>query len=502
MTSLRAGSATDVGMVRATNQDQFLVSTPLFAVADGMGGHAAGEVASKVAVDTLGASFHGGPSTPAGLAEAAHAANRQVWEHAQTDPDLRGMGTTLVAIALVDGDNGAEQLAIANVGDSRAYRLHDEALEQVTVDHSLVQELIDEGQIDEEEAAIHPQRHVLTRALGVDPDVAVDLILLPPRPGDRFLLCSDGLIREVGDDLVASVLRRESDPDTAAAELVGLAREHGGSDNITVVVVDIVDEPAGATNTVELPEGPPQPSGAAEEGNDRNGATVPPDTDETVEAVAASAADTVEAGTAAGEPPEAGSDAPAEDDADPPPDDGPEDDGGAGTNTATAAASSGPGPGGRRHRALTVRVVLFVTVFVVLLGIAAAAVGWYARDNYFVGLQGDQLVIFQGRPGGVLWFNPTVARATGVRLNQVLPAALPDLQAGKQTGSLASARAYVANLQSEWRNATTTTTTTTSTTSTTTTTTTRPRTTTTHSAAATTTRPTTARPATAQAAAG
>ncbi len=434
MTALRAGSATDIGMVRATNQDQFLVSTPLFAVADGMGGHAAGEVASKVAVDALGASFHDGPTTPEGLEYAARAANREVWEHAQTDPDLRGMGTTLVAIALVEADDGTEQLAVANVGDSRAYRLRDEQLAQVTTDHSLVQELIDEGQIDEEAAAVHPQRHVLTRALGVDPDVAVDLILLDPVPGDRFLLCSDGLIREVGDDLVASVLMRLSDPDEASAELVHLAKEHGGTDNITVVVVDVVDSDEGtngsaattaaAQQTVELPDGPPLP------GPESIPPPPPAPADED-------------------DPPAAGTTADA-------------------TVAAPIPAAAAVNPPTRRTRLITGRVIAFVVALVVLLGIAVAAVGWYARDSYFVGLKGNQLVIFQGRPGGVLWFEPTIARYTGVNTTQVLPAHLRALEAGTQTGSLSAAKAYVHNLQTEATNATTTTTSTTTTSTTTT----------------------------------
>jgi serine/threonine protein phosphatase PrpC len=149
MTALRIGSATDVGLVRANNQDRLLVAEPLFAVADGMGGHAAGEVASATAVDALEGAFT--ELTPEGLQAAARAANRAVWDHAQTDPELRGMGTTLVALALV-GPPGAEELAVANVGDSRLYLLSQGDLVQVTSDHSLVAELVAEGQIEPEEA--------------------------------------------------------------------------------------------------------------------------------------------------------------------------------------------------------------------------------------------------------------------------------------------------------------------------------------------------------------
>jgi len=175
------------------------------------------------------------------LVSAVLRANRAVWERGQQEPSFRGMGTTLVALALVCED-GQDVLALVNVGDSRLYLLRDGELEQLTTDHTLVQELVDDGQISEAEAGIHPQRHVLTRALGVDPDVDVDLIEVLPYKGDRFLLCSDGLPREVSDSQIASILRRLADPEEAARELVNEARANGGNDNITVVVVDVVDD--------------------------------------------------------------------------------------------------------------------------------------------------------------------------------------------------------------------------------------------------------------------
>ncbi len=262
MTALRAGAATDVGMVRATNQDNLLVATPLFAVADGMGGHAAGEVASEVAVHALEDAYDGmGEGSSDGLGEATRAANRAVWDRAQADPDLRGMGTTLVALAFVDDD---ERLAIANVGDSRAYRWREGHLEQLTTDHNLVQELVDEGLVTEEEAPFHPQRNVVTRALGVDPDVDVDMIEAVPRLGDRFLLCSDGLGLEVEEDEVAAVLGQVADPGEAAHHLVREARDNGGKDNITVVVVDVVaDEDAGEENEAAGKEGATTAEGVA-----------------------------------------------------------------------------------------------------------------------------------------------------------------------------------------------------------------------------------------------
>jgi PPM family protein phosphatase len=401
VTTLRFGSATDVGLVRANNQDRFLVAEPLFAVADGMGGHAAGEVASATAVHALEAAFT--EHTPAGLAEAARAANRAVWDQAQTDSELRGMGTTLVALALV-GEPGSEELAVANIGDSRLYLLRLGELVQVTTDHSLVGELVAEGSITEAEAEIHPRRHVLTRALGVDPDVGVDLLTVDLHQGDRFLLCSDGLSREVTDDQAASVLRRLADPEEAAKELVSQAKDHGGNDNVTVVVVDVVDDGGKAvvaSAAVVADHGVKVPEGWAKE------------IDEPTTAL----------------------------------------------RIGSMAQERRPGWWARRQarrraapttRLITPRVVGFFALLVVLVAIAAGGVAYYARDSYFVGLQGPKLVIFQGRPGGVLWFKPTVAERPNVTTKGILAVHLSDLRAGKVESSLSAAQLYVANIHKEY----------------------------------------------------
>src|SRR5947209_7449102 len=239
MTELRAGGATDTGLVRDHNEDNYLTDEGLFAVADGVGGHKAGEVASQTAVDTLQREFR--EPTTDGLIDAVKTANRTVWDLAESNPDQRCMGTTLTAVALVNED-GEERLAVVNVGDSRAYLLQQGELEQLTEDHSLVEQLVREGQLTPEEAQVHPQRSIITRALGLDPDVEVDSWELTPYKGDRLLLCSDGLTNEVSDDEIASTLRSVGDPEEAARQLVNEAREHGGSDNITCVVVDVLDD--------------------------------------------------------------------------------------------------------------------------------------------------------------------------------------------------------------------------------------------------------------------
>ena len=218
MTRFRWGLATDVGRVRSANQDNALAIEGLFAVADGLGGHRGGEVASELAV-------------------------RALRERAPllSSVDLIGMGTTLCVLALVDAD-GEERLAVANVGDSRIYLFANGELEQMTDDHSLVAALVREGRITEQEAEEHPQRNILTRALGIDHQVAVDAWEVAPYVGDRWVLCSDGLFNEVSVDQMASVLRRLADPEEAARELVRLANDGGGRDNITVLVVDLVDD--------------------------------------------------------------------------------------------------------------------------------------------------------------------------------------------------------------------------------------------------------------------
>ena len=181
MTLLRSGSATDTGLVRSVNQDLAVETPTLFAVADGMGGHAGGEVAARLAVDTLTAAF-GRQPTGAGLSEAVTEANPVVWEHSLENPDLRGMGTTLTAVALVNED-GRDVLALVNVGDSRSYRFHDGELTQITTDHSLAEEMVRTGELTSAEAAVHPHRHILTRALGVSADVDGRPVAHPAGPG-------------------------------------------------------------------------------------------------------------------------------------------------------------------------------------------------------------------------------------------------------------------------------------------------------------------------------
>lgn len=232
--SIRYGVSTDVGRVRAGNEDSYLVDAPLFVVADGMGGHVAGDVASATAVEVLDARSGSLTASDSATLEAAiKEANASIFRKAQADASLRGMGTTCTLL-LVDGANAQ----LAHVGDSRAYLFRDGALTQITEDHTLVSRMVAEGRIAEEEARRHPQRSVITRALGVDTDVQVDLTTLELRDGDRVLLCSDGLTTMLENPQVSQVLADETDPQSAAESLVEAANAAGGEDNITAIVVD------------------------------------------------------------------------------------------------------------------------------------------------------------------------------------------------------------------------------------------------------------------------
>jgi len=240
MISTNWGAATDAGLIRRDNEDALLAQMPVFLVADGMGGHAAGEVAAALAVGQFATLAAGesdlGVET---VARSIDEANRLVYETAASRSELRGMGTTVVGLALVT-DRDQEVWLVFNVGDSRLYRLHDGELSQVTTDHSEVQELMERGAISSDSMRHHPDRNVITRALGVATAVEPDFWLLPPVPGERFLLATDGLTGEIGDDDIRRTLSDEVEPAVAATRLVELALQAGGHDNVTVVVVDVV----------------------------------------------------------------------------------------------------------------------------------------------------------------------------------------------------------------------------------------------------------------------
>jgi protein phosphatase len=382
MTEFRWGTATDVGRVRSANQDQLLTMDPVFVVADGMGGHNGGEVAAAIAVDEMAKAAE--VASVDDLIEAVQRANREIVDRSRLDPALRGMGTTLVALVGMSTDEST-RLGVANVGDSRLYRVADEQLAQITEDHTLVEALVRDGRLTAEDALTHPQRNIVTRALGIDDKVLVDTWVLAPVEGDRYLLCSDGLFNELRPTEMYDLLREIDDPAEAAVALVNAACDAGGRDNVTVVIVDVVE-----TDTV---------------------ADVP---DDRVLSTHKAVPDSV---LRLDPPVQTGP-------GDPHPDEIIVD------RTATKAPF------------VTWRLGLFVGAVLLVLGVLVSSVVAYARSAYFVGLDGEEVVIYRGRPDGVLWFDPTVEEPVVLTIAELEPEDLRDVSDGVEFDTLDEARAF------------------------------------------------------------
>jgi PPM family protein phosphatase len=362
--TIAATGLTDVGRVREANEDAYYVGTNLVAVADGMGGHLAGEVASATALEPVraleGSRFDDGQTAVTALHDAVVQANETVSQMAEDDPAFRGMGTTLTA-AIIEG----RRVHLAHVGDSRAYLLRGDRFAQLTDDHTLVQHLVDEGQITPEEAATHPQRSIITRAIGVSRDIEVDTISLELDPGDQLLLCSDGLTGVISDDEIASELAKGDDADATLQRLVEAANRGGGPDNITAVLLRYGDHP---------PEVGGYAGGEGEEpGEDTSPSHGPDGTDGHPAPVRIGTRSDGQGGDWARRlgnygalSPTGGGAGPAEDD--------------------------GSGRGRRRvGRALGVLAVVAVLVGAIALG------GRFLLDrSYYVGLDADQVVIYRG----------------------------------------------------------------------------------------------------------
>ena len=393
---LRAAAATDVGNIRENNQDDLLiVEDSLFVVADGMGGHVAGEVASREAVEAMESAF-ATPASSDDLRQAVRTANGAVWKRGADNPSYRGMGTTVTAVAVVDGD----QLAVANVGDSRTYLLRDDELHQLTQDHSFVQEAVRSGQLTRAQAESHPRRSQLTRALGVSDDVDVDVEVVEPLSGDRLLLCSDGLWDEVGDELIAMVLSGRKDPEDAASELVRWAKEAGGRDNITVIVVDVLD--GGEAGRAKAA------SAALDRSGDKQTATSRP-------------------GVATATLPAEDEEAPA-----PPSTDRwnrPAD----GSLMKAPAPAAAPPVAPPRSRLVTWRVVVFVAALVAVLAAAAVIVS-RGGTAWAVTLDGNTIVVKEG---------DRIREAKPLQVNQMPPDIQTALRRGVRVEDRAAADAYV-----------------------------------------------------------
>ncbi len=258
--AVRWGAATDVGLVRGGNEDSYVCEPMVFGVADGMGGHQAGEVASSIAARIIRDRLGTGASNVGVVVASVVEANASIYQAAHASADHHGMGTTLTALVVLRADeSNVARFALVNVGDSRTYLLRNNVLHRATVDHSYVQELVNTGHISEDEARTHPRRNIVTRALGIEPTVRVDTWLVPMVHGDRFILCSDGLVDEVHDDDIAEIALSSADPQVVANQLVAKANANGGRDNTTVVVVDVLQgvEPTTADTGLESEPGWP-----------------------------------------------------------------------------------------------------------------------------------------------------------------------------------------------------------------------------------------------------
>ncbi len=363
------GGASETGPVRRKNQDCLLISDPMFVVADGMGGHQAGEVAALMAIETLALETH--PRTVDELVEAVEAANTAIIERGESEVTMRGMGTTVCVLAGLDLPDQS-MLGVVNVGDSRLYLSSDEGLTQITEDHSLVETLVRDGRLSRKEASVHPQRNILTRALGIDPKVLVDSWLLTAIVGDRYVICSDGLFNELSANEIHTILVETRDPDTAAHRLVDEACAAGGHDNVTVVVVDIVG--------IEQPTDPVE---------DRVSEFRPalPRVEKPAPAV-----------------------------------------------VSERSLASRP--------LFTWRLGLFVASVVTVMAVLMVSVVVYARSGFFVGVDGTEVVIFKGRPDGVLWFDPTFEESVQVSVADLAPSDLDEVSDGVQFDSLDEAKQY------------------------------------------------------------
>ncbi len=343
MTHWRHAEATDTGLVRQSNQDAVYVDDSLAIVADGMGGHAAGEVASEMTIEMLHSGFVEN-HTVEGLYNAINAANITVLNDARENPNHFGMGTTVIALGLTVDDEGVTSPTLCHVGDSRAYQLRDGALRQLTEDHSVAEEWVRMGRLTPEEAAVHPRRHQLTRGIGVEETIAVDVMSVHAITGDRLLLCSDGLSNELDNDTLARLSSAPFTLEEAVVQLVEAAKEAGGRDNITAVLIEFDD--------VSVASSPIQRTIST---------TTPP--------VA---------------------------------------------RAATPAAQKR-----RKRRHLSWRAPVALLIFVGVFVGAYFIVHWYAYSTYYLGVDHGTVAVYQGQPGGVLWFKPVESFDTDSKLRNL-----------------------------------------------------------------------------------
>ena len=381
------GALTHPGQVRTSNEDAFLVERRLFVVADGMGGHNAGEVASEMAVESLRRAS-ADIIDEATLSTALQQANEEIHTESMVNHVRHGMGTTIAALAVTDNDT----VLVANVGDARIYRWHEGNLSRVTKDHSYVQELVDEGVITLEEARIHPRRNIVTRALGIDSEVEISTATLPVTVGARYVLCSDGLVDEVTDSEIAAILDRHTSAIAAAEALVSAANAAGGRDNVTVIVVDISDKPAAGAG-----------GSSDERSAKRSEEEEPSESAPVLVGAAATPSDNV------------------------------------------LAVPVLP----KARVGLSLGFILFWTALAAIVLSVLIVFAAYGRTGYFVGFEGSDVVIYKGRPGGVLWFDPTVEARTPLKERDLTEDMAKEILGNPTFGDAVSAQRYVNGIRDE-----------------------------------------------------
>jgi PPM family protein phosphatase len=343
LTHWRHAEATDTGLVRQSNQDAVYVDDSLAIVADGMGGHAAGEVASEMTIEMLHSGFVEN-QTVEGLYNAINAANITVLNDARENPNHFGMGTTVIALGLTVDNEGVTSPTLCHVGDSRAYQLRDGALRQLTDDHSVAEEWVRMGRLTPEEAAVHPRRHQLTRGIGVEETIAVDVMSVHAIAGDRLLLCSDGLSNELDSDTLARLSSAPYTLEEAVVQLVEAAKEAGGRDNITAVLVEFDDVSVASTPIKR-----------------------------TISSIT---------------PPVA---------------------------RATTPASKKQ----RKRRRLSWRTPVALLIFIGVFVGAYFILHWYAYSTYYLADDGGTVAVYQGQPGGVLWFKSIKVIDTNYKMSEL-----------------------------------------------------------------------------------
>jgi len=389
LTRWRYAAATDIGLVRQTNQDALYVDDKLAIIADGMGGHAAGEVAAAMSINLVREGFRARPSVE-GLVEAIQGANSAVLNDARDTPDHFGMGTTVIAIGLTYDLENTVVPTMVHVGDSRAYQLRDGALRQLSEDHSVAEEWVRMGRLTPEEAAVHPRRHQLTRGVGVEDTIAIDVTSINAVAGDRLLLCSDGLSNELDGDTLARLASAPNGLEMAVESLVSAAKVAGGRDNISVILLEF-DEVNVSASPIR-----------------RTMSTAPP----------------------------------------------------------PVVPNTRPN-GGRPRRHVTWRVIAAFLILLGVIGGGVAVIHWYAYSTYYLASNGTDIVVYQGQPGGVLWYRPQMVTDTSLPITRLRPADQRALAATISEPTLSLALSHAKSLNKAWHQSRTTTTLNTSSTSTT-----------------------------------